>query len=217
MKNTRTLLAFGLFIGLSFTACNKGTDPNNPSNNTTDTTTTDTTTTTNTGTAKATNNTIEIEGNVAAFNEYYVTRAVDVNSNKEYYDFLFYTAPYSGTSEYMRFLLTELPTETKTLSWQSGSYAPGDLKANEFSFDIKVNGAQWWGEYAVDGWATTGTAQATVTGTKLTIWFNDIELGDSFLTSSITKRDKCSGKITFDMADITIAVYESTTGPLIAE
>lgn len=217
MKTTRILIAFGLFIGLSFSACNKGTDPNDPSNNTTDTTSTDTTTTTNNSTANAANNTIEIEGNVAAFDTYMVLKGVDVNSNKEYYDFLFYADPYSGSSDYIRLLLTEIPAASKDLSWQSGSYAPGDLTANEFSFDVKVNGEQWWGEYAVDGWNTTGTMKAVVTGSKLTLWFNDIELGDSYLTSSITKKGNCSGKLTFDTSDLNLAVNETKIGALIAE
>ena len=219
----QTIFFFTLALVLSLVSCNKEDDPIDPINTTdstiVDTTVTDTTVTdtTDNNSSSATNNTLEAGSKTSSFDTYNANYFNDVNTGKNYYDLLIYADPYGWDSDYLQIHLGEIPSETKELSWQSSPSAPGDITADEFTVYIKVDGQQWWGEYSTTAWVTTGKMNATVNGDILTLSFSDLELGDSYLTASITERIKCNSKISINLNDIADVETAGVTASLVSE
>lgn len=188
-------LAYFLSIAamLSLSACEKDdssdttTDPNNS----------------NPGTTNLTNNTLIAGAQSAEFNKYAVASYTDVNTNKQYIDISIYKDNFATNREnYILIHLDEIPTASKTLNWQSGASAPGDITADEFVIFPKVADARWYGVYSTDGFATTGQMHAVVNGSKLTLWFEDITLADNYISVNVTAEEEVSGKFTFNIADL---------------
>lgn len=189
------------FLILGLVACEKD-----------DTTTDDNTNTNNNNNnTSLTNNTLTVGSNTSALNLYNCYVATDVNTNQDYYSFFIYKDDVLDRKQYISLALKEIPSASKTLDWQSGSSAPGALTADEFALQAKVNDEIWYGEYSVDGWATTGTMQAVVSNGKLTLWWENIELADNFITPNVTSREKCSGKLTFNLSDLQSASANTST------
>lgn len=189
------------FLILGLVACEKDdttTDDNTNNNNNNNNTT-------------ITNNTLTVGSNTSSLNLYTAYLATDVNTNLDYYTFFIYKDDVLDRKQYINLQLKEIPSASKTLDWQSGSSAPGDLTADQFALQAKVNDEIWYGEYTVDGWATTGTMQAVVSNGKLTLWWENIELADNFITPNVTSREKCSGKLTFNLSDLQSASANTST------
>lgn len=154
------------------------------------------------GNSSLTNNVIVVGAQSADLNMFTAHQPTDVNTGKEYIDiFVFKDSP-ANRENYIQFTLNEVPTSSMVLNWQSGSSAPGDLKADEFTMFPKVADTRWFGVYSTDGFETTGELNAEVNGSKLTLWFEDIELADNFISTNVTTRENVSGKLTFNLSDL---------------
>lgn len=179
-------------IGLTFflSACEKE-ETQDPSNNNN-----------NPGNQNIENNTLYAGSNTGPVNKYTAHQPTDVNTNKDYINVFVFKDNVANSTHWIELLLHEIPSGNKTLTWQSGSSAPGDLQADEFVFRMKMNSDTWYGVYATNGWQTTGTINAVVDGNKLVISFEDIELADNFISTNVTKTEKVSGKITLNLDDL---------------
>lgn len=190
------------FLILGLVACEKDdttTDDNTNNNN-------------NNNNPALTNNSISVGDASSTLNLYTAYLATDVNTNADYYTFFIYKDDVLDRKQYINLQLKEIPSASKTLSWQSGNSAPGALTADEFAMQVKVNDKDWYGEYSANGWATTGTMEAVVSNGKLTIWWENVELSDNFITPNVTERKNCSGKLTFNISDLqTVDANTSTT------
>ena len=164
-----------------------------------------------------TNNMISVGTDSTSLNKYSAYVATDVNTNKSYFDIFIYKDDVLDRKQYMLLHLTEIPTASKTLNWQSGANAPGAIKADEFVIYPKVNDKRWFGVYTVSGYETAGTMQATVNNGKLTLSYEDVELADEFISVNVTERKKCSGKITFLLSDLQGLSTTAQTLDLVAE
>lgn len=149
-----------------------------------------------------TNNTLVVGAQSSALNLYTVHQATDVNTNKEYIEIYIFKDDLANRDNYLLMTLKEIPTSSKTLSWQSGSSAPGDLTADQFTLFPKLADQRWYGVYSSTGFETTGDMQATVNGSKLTLSFEDIELADNFISTNVNARENVSGKFTFNTSDL---------------
>lgn len=156
----------------------------------------------NPGTTTLANNTLIVGDSSTSLNMYSAFQATDVNTNKQYYDIFIYKDNVADRKQYLLIHLTEIPSASKTLNWQATGSAPGDIGTDEFVLFPKLNDRRWYGEYTSDGWANSGTMEAVVSNGKLSLWFEDIELADNFLTPNVTERKDCSAKVTFNLADL---------------
>ncbi len=168
--------------------------------------------TNNGGSNSVTNNSIVVGAQSADLNLYTAYIATDFNTNKDYIDIFIYKDNPANRENYLQLTLHEIPSSSKTLTWQAGSSAPGDLGADEFTMFPKVADKRWYGVYSTNGFETTGEMQATVNGSKLTLSFENIELADNFISANVTEREDVSGKVTFNLADLQ-NLTNSITGP----
>ena len=162
------------------------------------------------------NNTVAAGSESASVNKYLLTKQPDLNAQgEEYISIFFYQDVLTNRDNTMLISLKEIPAASTTLTWQSGSYAVGNLGLDEFVVSNKVNGKNWYGEYTATGYATTGNMEVTVANGKITFAFEGINLGDNFIGASITERRACGGKVTLTLSELQNFNPQGTEGDLI--
>lgn len=203
----KKVIAVGVLFGMfALTACEKKED----------TSTEEPVTETPSGNVTVDNNEVSADGEKGSLNEYYAQYPVDANSNKPFLDIFAYAD--MGTDSYMAFHIAmhDVPTESKTLEWQSGDNAPGNIAADEFIADVTVNKASWYGGFTSDGYGVTGTLEVIVSGDEITFALPEIQLGNDLLDHKITERVNCSAQITLKLSELQQAVADgSFSGDLI--
>jgi hypothetical protein len=193
MKNL--IYASAIALSMLFSACENeeapaNTQDNNENNNSQNTP------------VNLDNNTIYAGSYSGKLKHYTAHRATDVNTNKENIVIFVYGDDLRG--DHIEIGLKEVPSTNKTLNWQSGSAAPGDLTPDQFLLRTKADGNNWYGILATDGsgYQTTGEMIAEVNGNKLVLSFQNIELADNSIESKIEARSKVSGKVSLNLDDL---------------
>jgi hypothetical protein len=185
-KLNRLALLSLVLISLFAASCSKSTDEET------------TPTQHNNNTSNITNNTVMHADATGTLTKYWVLYTEnDVNNGGDAYEVAAWTGDFLALADnYLRIFLNEVPTASKTYTWQTGGSSPGALTSSEFFVQARINGQTWYGVYSTTAWTTTGSLQATVDGDKIIFAFSDIELSDNFISTNVTATKKISGKIT---------------------
>jgi hypothetical protein len=185
------LTMFSLVLITLFTiSCSKDTDNPNPDDNDND----------GGNTTSITNNTVMHADGTGTLEKYTVLYTEnDVNNGGDAYEVSAWSGEFLALADdYLRIFINEVPTSSKTYTWQTGGSSPGALTNTEFFVQVRINGKTWYGVYSTTAWTTTGNLEASIDGDKLIFVFSDIELSDNFISVNVTETKKVSGKITID-------------------